>query len=411
MQRVGHEPLAWCARVCERTCGKAHLISSSRPLVAGFTPHRDGASMMCMSSPGPPAVLSEDGPDSTGWQDFIREVLAKDARAQAQIGAEHLDPEAVVRTAVRLATSETSLDMSARFTELKLAGELSAAALSSLGSRKLIRIQAMLGLSLLLKSGAAFFALISILVIGTDPSAWLSSLITMFTACGLVGVARLVSRSVGSMRDEQLRRASLGQSVLDAERLKSNLAEQVQSLLIIPALERAAALQFVRPAEDVIRLTKAAHMSARVEPMKRIQTASYRRVLLNLRRAGGATIGLAGSRGVGKSELLRSFCDHPFERASIESGGNIGIVVAAPVVYEPQSFLRLVIRRLAEKVPGNDATAEPHRGWMMSGADLATFAAVMACLAYAMVLLGSLRVHGRLLGWMLLVLALLLAAS
>jgi Cdc6-like AAA superfamily ATPase len=358
-------------------------------------------------------MLSEDKPaDSTGWEGFIRKVLAEDIRAQAQIESEHLDPEAVVSIAVGLAGSETSLDMPARFTELEQAQERRAAALSAHSDEPLwLAVVTVIATISILAGIIGGLALLAILIgkwtghlakVPLAPYVVISG--TGFsTGVSILGVVDFVDQA-------RSRKGSLSQSALAAERFRSNLAEQVVSLLIIPALERAAAVQFVEPNKDVVKVTEATHMSARVEPTKRIQTSSYRRVLLNLRRAGGATIGLAGSRGVGKSELLRSFCDHPFERASIESGGTIGIVVAAPVVYEPQPFIRLIIRRLAENVPRDDAATDQRPRWIMSATDFATFAAIMACLAPAMVLLGGLRVYGRLIGWMLLVLALVLAA-
>ena len=40
----------------------------------------------------------------------------------------------------------------------------------------------------------------------------------------------------------------------------------------------------------------------------------------------------------------------PQDKAPVERGGIIGIVVPAPVAYDPEQFLRLLIRRLAEAV-------------------------------------------------------------
>jgi hypothetical protein len=80
-------------------------------------------------------------------------------------------------------------------------------------------------------------------------------------------------------------------------------------------------------------------------------------VLIHLKRRGGAAIGLAGSRGAGKSELLREFCGDPATAKSSELGGIIGVIIPAPVAYQAEPFLRLLIRRLAEAVPGYDKRA------------------------------------------------------
>jgi hypothetical protein len=121
------------------------------------------------------------------------------------------------------------------------------------------------------------------------------------------------------------------------------------------------------------------------ESGSRIQTGSYRDVFTGLRRDGGATIGLAGSRGVGKSELLAAFCNDPDEQPSIEAGGTIGIIVSAPVAYEARSFLRMLIQRLAEAVPGYTDHVN-RRDQIISGANFVFLALAVLSLALAIFL-------------------------
>lgn len=139
-----------------------------------------------------------------------------------------------------------------------------------------------------------------------------------------------------------------------AESLRRGLRDQLRSLVIIPALERAISFKFVAPSADIVSITDAPSISSLAGSSGRIQTSSYRDVFMHLKRIGGAAIGLAGSRGVGKSELLRAFCEDPTTGKSIDAGGVIGIIIPAPVAYEAEPFLRLLIRRLAEAVPDYD---------------------------------------------------------
>jgi len=175
----------------------------------------------------------------------------------------------------------------------------------------------------------------------------------------------------------------------------------------VPAIERLASIAFRLPSEDEVRLTETRYLSARILPGSRVQTSSYRRVLISLRRTGGATIGLAGNRGVGKSELLRAFCDNPYERASLDNAGTIGVVVAAPVAYVPADFLRLLIKRIAEQVPGY-RLGVARRSWQLTNVDLVALGGLVTCLAVALSLLDTVSRHRHGVGWLLLALALLI---
>ena len=54
-----------------------------------------------------------------------------------------------------------------------------------------------------------------------------------------------------------------------------------------------------------------------------------------LERLDGASIGVAGPRGAGKSSLIRSYC----ESSGRDVGGDLRCLVSAPVKYEPQEFV------------------------------------------------------------------------
>ena len=160
----------------------------------------------------------------------------------------------------------------------------------------------------------------------------------------------VLASAIGSIGDLASQRRYARASVL-AESLSRSLRQQLRSLVIIPAIDRVIPLKFTAPADDVVSVTDAPALSSLAGSDSRIQTESYRDVFVHLGRDGGATVGLAGSRGAGKSELLRAFCQDPSEGKSVKEGGVIGIIIPAPVAYEAKTFLRLLIRRLAEEVP------------------------------------------------------------
>lgn len=172
-----------------------------------------------------------------------------------------------------------------------------------------------------------------------------------------------------------------------AESARASLDDQIRSLVVIPAIYNAVRLTFVTAEADVVSLTGALSLPFHINLGSRIETASYRRAFPCLSRAGGAVIALAGSRGVGKSELLMAFCGSPARKASLADGGVIGIIVPAPVAYDAQSFLRLVVRRLAESVPGYDRGYLGGRiGQVRKTYDIAAAIVTAACLAAGLVL-------------------------
>jgi hypothetical protein len=207
-----------------------------------------------------------------------------------------------------------------------------------------------------------------------------------------------------------------------AQSLEKKLSEMLRSLVIIPALEKSAQLRFECPSADVVHLTDSPSLSSVINSngLGRIQTRSYREVFMNLGRLGGAAIGLSGSRGIGKSELLRAFCSEPSDGPSaekgpsadkgpsVENGGVIGIIIPAPVAYQPQPFLRILIRKLAEAVPeyNEQAVSNPHpsiRSW-----SVAALLAALVCVLAGAALISNVHISHRAVGYTLLVISVLL---
>jgi len=209
------------------------------------------------------------------------------------------------------------------------------------------RSQQILGYGLLVVEFALLFTATL-----SDVSTWLY----------LVGFAAGISALAGSIyvlhqadsrKRSQLVAKGVANALADHERFEATLIETLRAFVVLPAMRSMRPPRFTKPSDDKVLLGDAPYLSSRTEDAARIETRSYNEALLSMRRTGGATIGLAGPRGAGKSEMLRAFCEAPTKAASIEDGGTVGVVIPAPVAYAPDPFLRMVIRRLAEAVPRN----------------------------------------------------------
>ena len=105
---------------------------------------------------------------------------------------------------------------------------------------------------------------------------------------------------------------------------------------------------------------------------------------------------MSGPRGVGKTTLLRYFCDPSFEAAAgnrdaVFTARDLRFMVAAPVNYEAREFILHVFSKLCAQVLEFESTRGQLRRRFRGGnaARLALCIALMACLAAAAYLVPS----------------------
>jgi hypothetical protein len=137
----------------------------------------------------------------------------------------------------------------------------------------------------------------------------------------------------------------------------AQLDEVVDQTILDPAESRALAVEWGDPATEQVTLTDGAELSTAADTDQTISTEASRRVALALSRRFGSAVGLAGPRGVGKTEIARSF-------TSGETWPNARIFLSAPVNYEARTFLLRVLKELCTKVlgpPGWDAERRRRR--------------------------------------------------
>jgi hypothetical protein len=87
------------------------------------------------------------------------------------------------------------------------------------------------------------------------------------------------------------------------------------------------------------------------EPRRLVVTDAMAKVRSTARNVHSGSLGVSGPRGVGKSTILQFFGGEPV----VGDDGDLWLVVAAPVDYEPREFIVHLFSRLCEAVPHGPA--------------------------------------------------------
>ena len=166
----------------------------------------------------------------------------------------------------------------------------------------------------------------------------------------------------------------------DWEPLFRNFETALRIYVLEPALRSSIRVRFRLPTSDVIE-ANGNLLTTTPLTSQLVRTDTYRRVLRQLARADGATIGIRGSRGVGKTDLVRSFCD-PLRGSrsnattsegdaadgddpsgasgdgDSEPDGDrvVGIFIPAPTSLDEFAFLRRVALLVCERTLAKDST-------------------------------------------------------
>jgi hypothetical protein len=192
--------------------------------------------------------------------------------------------------------------------------------------------------------------------------------------------------------------SALGAAPPDSSGVAAGSSDQFRAvasaLVLEPAALQAQRVEWGDPDLEVVTVTNTDRLSAKADRGMLVFTEASRRTRLALARERGAAVGLAGSRGVGKSEILQASIDPALYRdedaseASSTNSRTIGVKVWAPVEVEPLEFLLGLLRRLAERVVEEPeitrATTPRSSVYDMAGIVLG-FAAVYAGLTIAYV--------------------------
>jgi hypothetical protein len=189
-----------------------------------------------------------------------------------------------------------------------------------------------------------------IISIGKWSGHWLDiSYMWLITALTISGVLVFASAALIGARG----RRSIAETEADLAQQQSALVNDLRTLVIVPCYERLISYNFVKPSLDPLSTIRDASFPTRIDFELRVETDAFREVYALLRQPFGAVVGLAGSRGVGKSELLKAFCqDSSITTGSTPLPHSLGVHLPAPVAYKSDAFLREIVSRVAQATPG-----------------------------------------------------------
>ena len=165
---------------------------------------------------------------------------------------------------------------------------------------------------------------------------WLAAFLLALIVAGIsVGIVRRAQRSVTNDQWNARRR-----DFLDA----------VRSFALEPAIRDLTQAEFRIPDEEFIEIDTAA-LTTLPSGDQIIRTDTYREIAVHLTRSDGATIGLRGRRGSGKTNLVRSFCDPSVSNDGTSNGDTptIGAWVPAPASCDHLAFVHRVAMEVCER--------------------------------------------------------------
>jgi hypothetical protein len=132
----------------------------------------------------------------------------------------------------------------------------------------------------------------------------------------------------------------------------------------------------------------------------RLETAAHLRTAARVETPGGAAIGLAGPRGVGKTTLLSYLTRSRLFHDPESPGSQVGALVSAPVRYESIEFLPQVLAAVCREViraGGAPQRLAPH-GYLTTASTIRRLIAavlLVATVAAVPVVAGRIEVSGR----------------
>ena len=138
----------------------------------------------------------------------------------------------------------------------------------------------------------------------------------------------------------------LERQVVDAgtalDQQRQRFVELVVATVLVESARESTSEEWGTPANDEVSFRDGASLSSKANDKEFLYTAGRRDVELALTRRGGSSIGLAGSRGAGKTELARHF--------AVNRPGQVGVMTWAPASGDSEMFMRWLLRRLCEQV-------------------------------------------------------------
>ncbi len=135
------------------------------------------------------------------------------------------------------------------------------------------------------------------------------------------------------------------------ERTRHVLAREVVGPFLREQINRILAEQ---KRFDVMRVTSAPGLAELSDRERLVRTETARSLDELTQTMSSGSIGVSGPRGVGKTTLLRSFCDPSI---GVANSKDVQIMVTAPVEYNTRDFILHLFEKLCETVLGDKGDA------------------------------------------------------
>lgn len=313
------------------------------------------------------------------FDEIVAKVLARDD-FRAQIAELGLDPDELAGD-VRAKRDEIEASVAAEAEGLRLAQEkvVDAQRLVRSRLRRQVAVASALEISAVSLGLPAALLLVTYLglrfVVHRGPGWRIAGVV----AVGVVGVLALLSVVAASVERRLARVRARLRTESNESALEQGLADAQKAFL--DALEFKAVVPAVTSAINEARgqtyssrlvIRRTLGLSEVFDPAYEIPTQARADLLAIMESVTGASIGIAGHRGTGKSTLIRSFCEgSAARRAGWEP---IGLSVGVPVEYDARDLLLHLFAELCRKVTTRvgggttDATDPSPRGAFEGGA-------------------------------------------
>jgi GTPase SAR1 family protein len=196
-------------------------------------------------------------------------------------------------------------------------------------------------------------------------------IIGLLSITGYVILGKLVLEFLNKIeknKNKESQKKWLGQNrtlylrFLEAKKIKNGLLNEEEVALVLRSIKeiiRSEINRKVIPSYDLeIDNVIPSGLSEVIDLSKSIDTSSKQKLDFLINNMPGGSIGIAGSRGAGKSTLIKSYCDQKSAPDKIKGKIVLPVITTAPVNYNSRDFILHLFYSTCKSVLNHFNTAE-----------------------------------------------------